>query len=181
MKRALVPLFDKFEEIEAIAPIDIMRRAGVEVVAASLEGDLRVVGRSAIAVAADAFFKDVCEKPFDIVVLPGGPGVHKLKDCGLLLNTLRKQSERGGLVAAICAAPAVLMSAGVLAGAKCTAHISVAGDLPGCDVSQRVVFDKNIVTSRGAGTAVEFGLKIVEILSGEKTSKDVAKSIHFID
>ena len=160
MKKALVLLFDKFEEIEAIAPIDIMRRAGVDVLTASLESGLCVVGRSGITVEADAFFKDVCRRNFDIVVLPGGPGVHN---------------------AAICAAPVVLDTAGVLAGTMCTAHACVAESLGNCDQSKRVVFDKNVITSRGAGTAVEFALKIVEILSGEKTSKDVAKSIHFID
>ena len=81
MKKALVLLFDKFEEIEAIAPIDIMRRAGVDVLTASLESGLCVVGRSGITVEADAFFKDVCRRNFDIVVLPGGPGVHNLKGC----------------------------------------------------------------------------------------------------
>lgn len=181
MKKALVLLFDKFEEIEAIAPIDIMRRAGVDVLTASLESGLRVVGRSGITVEADAFFKDVCRRNFDIVVLPGGPGVHNLKGCEPVLEVLKKQAESGGLLAAICAAPVVLDTAGVLAGTMCTAHACVAESLGNCDQSKRVVFDKNVITSRGAGTAVEFALKIVEILSGEKTSKDVAKSIHFID
>ena len=181
MKKALVLLFDKVEELEAIAPIDIMRRANVEVVTASLDGDINVVGRSGINIECEALFDDVYDKPFDLILLPGGSGVYDWLKYAPLLNVLKLQYSRGDFIAAICAAPLVLKEAGLLENISNTAHASVVDKLPNCKPLERVVCDKNIITSRGAGTAIEFGLKIVEKLVDEKTSKDVAKSIGFVD
>jgi 4-methyl-5(b-hydroxyethyl)-thiazole monophosphate biosynthesis len=175
-KTALVILGDGFEEIEAISPIDILRRADVDVCVAGLTG-LSVKGRSNITVTADVLLQDAQNKEYDCVVVPGGPGTKGIREDGRVLELVKKHHAAGKLVCAICAAPTVLHAAGVL-GSKYTAHASVADVLPSI-LPDKVVVDGKIITSTGAGTSVDFGLCIVRELVGQEKSDSIAKAIAF--
>jgi 4-methyl-5(b-hydroxyethyl)-thiazole monophosphate biosynthesis len=176
-KKVLCLLAPGFEEIETVAPIDLLRRAGAEVTIASLTGCQLVTGRNNITVQADAALADVAAREFDLLLIPGGPGVKALRMDGRPAQLARAYVQAGKPVAAICAAPTVLADAGLLAGKRFTAHFSVHGELPQALAAERVVEDGNLITSRGAGTAADFGLALVRRLFGEATAQEVAKTI----
>jgi 4-methyl-5(b-hydroxyethyl)-thiazole monophosphate biosynthesis len=176
-KRVLCLLFTGFEEIEAIAPVDLLRRAGVEVIVASLTGEKLVTGRCEITVQADASLADVAEQEFDLLLIPGGPGVKALRADGRAAKLAQAFAQIGKPVAAICAAPTVLMDAGLLACKRFTSHAGVLPELPESLVLERVVEDGGIITSRGAATAVDFGLALVRRLCGEAAASEVAQGI----
>jgi len=176
-KRVLCLLFTGFEEIETIAPVDLLRRAGVEVVVASLTGEKLVTGRCDITVQADASLADVAEQEFDLLLIPGGPGVKALRADGRAAKLAQAYAQLGKPVAAICAAPTVLKDAGLLAGKRFTSHAGVLSELPDSLVNERVVEDGCLITSRGAATAVDFGLALVRRLCGEAVASEVAKGI----
>ena len=170
-------LFTGFEEIETIAPVDLLRRAGVEVIVASLTGERLVTGRCDITVQADASLADVAEQEFDLLLIPGGPGVKALRADGRAAKLAQAYAQIGKPVAAICAAPTVLKDAGLLAGKRFTSHAGVLPELPESLLQERVVEDGGIITSRGAATAVDFGLALVRRLCGETAAAEVAKGI----
>jgi 4-methyl-5(b-hydroxyethyl)-thiazole monophosphate biosynthesis len=175
--KLLVPLAEGFEEIEAVALIDVLRRAELEVVVAALEGG-SVTGSHGIALLADAVLGDLDLEEFTGVVLPGGmPGTTNLMEDPRVLGLVRRFSSEGRLVAAICAAPLVLDAAGVLAGHPFTSHPSVASRLPAEPSEERVVLSGHIATSRGPGTALEFGLALVEQLAGADVAERLATSM----
>jgi protein deglycase len=178
-KTALVILTDNFEEIEAVTPIDILRRAEVAVTVASRTGSPSVKGRSGITIVADCLLDDALAdgKAYDLLVLPGGPGHVALRKDERVLNLVRKQVESGKLIGAICAAPTVLKDAGVLKGRRITAHFSVLEELPNMLQKEDVVIDGTIVTSRGAGTSVPFALSLVEKLCGYEKALKIAHAI----
>lgn len=176
-KRVLCLLAPGFEEIETIAPVDLLRRAEAEVVVASVNGEKLVSGRCGVTVQADATLADVIEREFDLLFIPGGPGVGALRADGRPAQLAGAYARAGKPVSAICAAPTVLADAGLLAGKRFTAHFSVHAELPGVLGDERVVKDGNIITSRGAGTAVEFGLALVRELFGEAKAVEVARAI----
>jgi 4-methyl-5(b-hydroxyethyl)-thiazole monophosphate biosynthesis len=176
-KRALCLLVTGFEEIETIAPIDLLRRAEAEVVIASLGKEKLVTGRCGMTIEADVILGDVVEQSFDLLLLPGGPGVKALRTDGRPAKLAKSYADAGKIVAAICAAPTVLADAGLLTGRRFTAHFSVHSELPGVLAEERVVKDGNIITSRGAGTAIEFGLALVSELFGSPKAEEVAKAI----
>jgi 4-methyl-5(b-hydroxyethyl)-thiazole monophosphate biosynthesis len=177
MPTVLVPLADGFEEIEAFAPVDLLRRAGVEVVVATLSDNRHATGRSGITAHGDANLADVQTRAFDLVFLPGGAGVKNLRADPRVLALVKTQHAAGRWLAAICAAPTVLNDAGLLAGRRYTAHFSVANELPAILSAERVVTDGKITTSRGAGTAVEFGLHLVSLLAGPDKAVEIGKAI----
>lgn len=179
MPTVLVPLADGFEEIEAFAPIDLLRRAGVEVTTAALGEGIHVTGRSGITVHADTMLTAVLGRDFDLLFLPGGAGVKHLRADVRVRDLVLKQHAAGRWLAAICAAPAVLHDCGLLAGRRYTAHFSVANELPAILAEERIVTDGKITTSRGAGTALDFGLHLVGLLSGSDKSSDISKAICF--
>ena len=170
-------LFPAFEEIEALAPVDLLRRAGVQVTLASLTGDKWMTGRCGITVGTDAPLAEVASQEFDLLLLPGGPGVKTLRADGRTARLAREFAQAGKPVAAICAAATVLADAGLLVGRRFTAHFSVHGELPQALGSERVVEDGGLITSRGAGTAIDFGLALVRRLLGEMAARDIAKAI----
>ncbi|MBM3823748.1 MAG: DJ-1/PfpI family protein [Verrucomicrobia bacterium] len=176
-KRVLCLLFPGFEEIETIAPVDLLRRAGVEVVVASLTGEKLVTGRCRITVEADADFSSVAEQEFDLFLIPGGPGIKAVRADGRAARLASQYAQEGKPVAAICAAPTVLMDAGLLAGRRFTSHAGVLPELSESQVQERVVEDGNLITSRGAATSVEFGLALVRRLCGEAAMAEVSKGI----
>jgi len=177
MPTALVLLAEGVEEIEAVTPIDLLRRAGVDVTLASLSDQPHVTGRCGITMHADAALSEIGGNLFDLLFLPGGPGVKNLRADRRVDAVVRAHAAAGKWVAAICAAPTVLNAAGLLDGRRYTAHFSVAGELPHILAEQRVVVDGNILTSRGAGTALDFGLLLVEKLVSVEKAQEIARSI----
>ena len=174
-KRVLCLLANGFEEIETVTPVDLLRRAGVEVVMASLAHGT-VIGRSGIRIEPDATLDSLNTADFDLLFIPGGPAVDLLREDGRPAELADQFADAGKTIAAICAAPLVLKDAGLLDGRKFTAHFSVHADLPGVS-SERVVIDGNLITSRGAGTAVDFGLALVHHLVGKAVEEQVAHAI----
>jgi 4-methyl-5(b-hydroxyethyl)-thiazole monophosphate biosynthesis len=171
-------LTDGFEEIETLAPVDLLRRAGVEVLLVSLTGRLAVKGRCDVVIQADKLLEAGAEvERFDLLLLPGGPGVKTLRTDGRAAQLARSFIRQGRDVAAICAAPTILHDAGLLAGRRFTAHFSVHAELPQALAGERVVEDGSLITSRGAGTALEFGLALVRRLCGEAAEREVATAI----
>lgn len=178
MKKVLVPLAPGFEEIEAVTVIDILRRAGTEVtVAGAVEG--QVEGRSKIKLDPDVLLDSVAPDRFDMIVLPGGAlGAEHLKKNPKVRQILEETDRRGGYLTAICAAPIVLSAAGLLNGKNITSHPSVQSDLAeGKYSEERVVVDGRIVTSRAPGTAMEFAMKLVEILEGRAKMEEVNRGV----
>jgi 4-methyl-5(b-hydroxyethyl)-thiazole monophosphate biosynthesis len=167
MKRVLVPLAEGFEEIEAVTIIDILRRAGIEVEVASLAGST-VTGSHGIRLAADTPLAALVEQDFDMIALPGGmPGAEHLKNDPRIAEFLRRLHARGRPVAAICAAPMVLAAAGVLGGRRATSYPGFLADAADTAVvGDAVVVDRDVITSRGPGTALDFALALVEELLG---------------
>lgn len=174
-KRVLCLLIDGFEEIETVTPVDLLRRAGVEVVIASLHGKI-ATGRGGIRLEADADLADLDPSSFDLLFIPGGPGVWDLRSDGRAAVLAKDFAAAGKPVAAICAAPLVLMDAGLLKGKRFTAYHSVREELGGC-LDDRVVVDGDIITSRGAGTALDFALTLVSRLVGKAAADQVAEEI----
>jgi|TARA_Y100000385_G_scaffold167271_1_gene173330 protein deglycase len=177
MSKVLAILAEGFEEIEAITPIDLLRRAGVEVTLAALEDGKHVTGKMGITLHADANLSDLNSDDYDCVFLPGGPGVKHLRASDRVIEIVLKQHASKRLLAAICAAPTVLHDAGVLTDKRYTAHFSVGNELAAILSNEKVMLDGNVLTSRGAGTALEFGLVLVEQLVGDSKSKEVSDSI----
>lgn len=171
--RVLCLVTDGVEETELVAPVDVLRRANVEVVMASMSGEFSVTGSHGLVIQADALIGDVDADRFDALMLPGGPGVGALRKDGRAAALAKQYGDAGKLVGAICAAPLVLNDAGLLEGKRFTAHQSVRGELTAA-LDDRVVVDGRLVTSRGAGTAIDFGLRMVEELVGGEESAGVA-------
>ncbi|HEY5778398.1 MAG TPA: DJ-1 family glyoxalase III [Terrimicrobiaceae bacterium] len=176
-KRVLCLLAPGFEEIETVTPIDLLRRAGAEVIVASVNGEPSVTGRSQITLRADAALADVANEDFDLLIVPGGPGVKALRADGRPAKLAEAFHRSGKVVAAICAGPTVLKDAHLLENRRFTAHFSVYEELPDALAEERVVRDGEILTSRGAGTAVDFGLALVQALFGAEKSSEVAQAI----
>jgi len=178
--KALLILHEGFEEMEAIAPIDILRRAGVTLTTASREDKLAVTGKNNVTMNADAMLDDVCSETYDLLVLPGGPGTARSRGDQRVIELVQKHAKAGKLIGAICAAPTILQAAGVLEGKQYTAHISVSDQLPDIIEDQAVVEDGMIITSRGAGTACEFGLCLARRIAGEKVASEISDAIHYL-
>ncbi|HZP42020.1 MAG TPA: DJ-1 family glyoxalase III [Candidatus Binatia bacterium] len=172
MPRVLVPLAPGFEEIEAITIVDVLRRAGVTVdVAGTEEGP--ITGSHGITVAPDTAVEAVDPEAYDCVALPGGmPGTAHLRENPHVLRIVRALAERERWTTAICAAPTVLHAAGLTAGRTVTSHPSVTSVLAGAHYSEApVVVDGRVITSRGAGTAMDFALALVERLVDRETAQ----------
>ena len=182
MARVLVPFTKGVEEIECIAVVDILRRAGVEVCLASLDGR-SVTGRSAITIQPDAPLADVVNEVWDMVVLPGGlPNAHLLRDDANIRAVVKRLRTERKSVAAICAAPTALAAYGVLEGRRVTSHPGVADEVrtrapSAVYVDEAVVEDDFLTTSRGAGTAIAFALRLVARLCGEAKADEVRSAI----
>ncbi len=174
-KQVVVVLADGFEEIEAVTPIDVLRRAGLDVTVAGLDGTA-IRGSHGVTYLCDAELGAVDGTP-DAIVLPGGlPGSTNLGESEAVQRLARKVHESGG----ICAAPALTLSRfGLLEGRVATCHPAFMDKLGGgaTPSEDRVVVDGNIVTSRGAGTALDFSLKLAELLVDEKTANELREAM----
>lgn len=174
-KRVLCLLVEGFEEIETVTPVDLLRRAGVEVVIAAVHGKM-ATGRGGIRLEADVVLADIDAGAFDLLLIPGGPGVWELRRDGRAASLAKDYHAAGKPVAAICAAPLILLDAGLLAGRRFTAYHSVREELGG-GLDERVVVDGDLITSRGAGTAQDFALALIARLVGQETAAQVAAEV----
>lgn len=189
IQRVLVPLADGFEEIEAVTVIDVLRRAGLEVVVADLgeagrsdtgQGEQLVRGAHELSVATDATFDEVDLADVEAIVLPGGlPGATNLQSDERVLDACRFMVERGRWVAAICAAPIVLASAGLLEDHDATSYPAFRDRLGGARVvtEERVVVSGRVITSVGPGTALDFALTLVAVLCGPDMAREMAEAM----
>jgi 4-methyl-5(b-hydroxyethyl)-thiazole monophosphate biosynthesis len=177
--KAMVFLADGFEEIEAIAPIDIMRRAGIEVTTISVTATKEVRGAHDILLQADCLFGEIDFSNADLLFLPGGmPGTKNLEAHDGLKQLLLKHANEGKKLAAICAAPSILGKLGLLKGKEAVCFPGFEETLKGAILSdKKVVQSGNIITGKAAGAAVEFGLKLVENLKGKSAAEQVGSSI----
>ena len=176
----LILLANGFEEIEATAPIDLLRRAGARVTTVSCSGSLEITGRSDITIRADSLLTELENTAsFHLLVLPGGPAVFSLRKRQEIIDIIRNFSASGQPIGAICAAPLLLLDSGLISPETiCTGHESVRDEIPQLSDSRAVVQDGQIITSRGAGTAVEFGLALIHRLFGEEKEQEIRSSIH---
>jgi protein deglycase len=176
--RVVIPLFEGFEEIEAITVIDVLRRAQIEVTSAGLDEGTLKASRGTFHLP-DRSFREVSDEIFDAVVLPGGPGVAQARKNSGLLDFVRKHHQADKWIAAICAAPTILQDAGVLGErTRLTAHPSVREEFAPSQYSlDHVVVDQPFVTSRSAGTAMIFAFKLVEVLKGKDAVDEVNRGV----
>jgi len=178
MIQTLIALADGFEEIETVTVADILRRAGFRVVLSGLrEGP--VTGSRRVRVVAYSMLERESAQTTDLLVIPGGqPGVDHLREDTRMLDFVRAMDRQKKWIGAICAAPLVLRDAGILAGRRYTCYPGVERDIPdGRFQSERVVVDGRLVTSRGPGTAMEFSLKLVELLVGKDKAQELASMV----
>jgi len=179
-KRALIAVADGSEDLECVTLIDVLRRADIEVLLASVEDRRMITCARGTRLTADVMLLDVLAQDFDLIALPGGmPGAQRLAEFEPLAERVRKQARAGELFAAICAAPAVaLQQYGVLRQRRMTCYPSFSDRLSGCSfVDEPVVVDGNCITSQGPGTALAFALTLVEQLVGRNTRNEVAKAM----
>ena len=179
MKKVSIFLAEGFEEVEALTPADLLRRAGAEVTLVSIGDKKEVAGSHGIVITADRLFAEMEFTEMDLLVLPGGmPGTLNLKACGPLLTLLTEHNARGKKLAAICAAPTVLGHAGLLNDKHATCYPGCEDGLTGaiCETAP-VVTDGVITTSRGVGTAIPFALSLIAQLYGQEKADEIAKSI----
>ncbi len=178
-KKAIVVLAEGFEEIEAITPIDVLRRAGVEVTVVGL-GAISIKGAHDVIFNADALLDDIDFMP-DAVVFPGGlPGAENLARSQKLKDLVITMNEEGRLIAAICATPALLLAPlGILDGRRATCYPSMEEKFSTSvsPADEQVVQDENIITSKGPGTSAGFALKIAENLVGAEKAEAVRKAM----
>lgn len=178
MPKVLVPLAQGCEEIEAVTVIDILRRAKIEVVSAALDAQPVRASRG-VMLLADTTLESVLLQEFDMIVLPGGqPGSNNLKADARIIALLQNMAVQGKYVAAICAAPSVLATAGLLDGKQATCFPGALDSF--AQVQQQhaaVVTDGKFITSRGPGTAIDFALTLVELLSGKAKREEVTAGL----
>ena len=175
-KTALVPIADGSEEIEAVTVIDVLRRAGAQVTAASVN-EQQVTASRGVRITADCLIDSCAHRTWDLIALPGGmPGAQHLRDSPVLKAMLIQHNRQGHLLAAICAAPAVVLQAhGLLAGRRATCHPNFSHQLTNPSaIATPVVVDGSLVTSQGPGTALAFALTLVELLFDEAKRREVA-------
>ncbi len=181
MSKAVVFFADGTEECEALLVVDLLRRAKVEVTVASASGSLALVSSHKVALTADALAEQIDYSDVDMVVLPGGiPGTPNLAANETVTGTVRAFAAAGKKVAAICAAPSILASLGLLEGKKATAHAAFRDKLAGAQVQDaEVVVDGNITTSYGLGGAIPFALELVRQLAGADEAARIQNAIAY--
>lgn len=178
MKKVLVPLADGFEEIETVTVVDVLRRAGIEVITAGLH-DGPLEGSRKVRLIPDMTLEHALQQDFDALVLVGGqPGVNNLRADARVLSLVCRMNQAEKVLGAVCAAPLIMRDAGITDGLNLTSHPGVEKDLSGCVYSEeRVVIDKHRVTSRGPGTSMEFALAIVELLISHEKAEELRRAM----
>ncbi len=168
-----------FEDIEAIAPVDIMRRAGLKVQTVSITGEQIVVSAHGVGIVSDLMLSEVDFSQAEMLVLPGGlPGSTNLDACKPLTEAIKRHFESGGPIAAICAAPLVFGHLGLLKGRRATCYPGVERELAGATYTAAIVErDGNIITGKGPAAAFEFGYTIVDFFLGEGASQPLRQGM----
>lgn len=181
MAKVLVPLAKGFEDIEAVAIIDVLRRGGVEVVTASMSAAREVESSHGIVMSAEALFSEVGDDDYDAIVLPGGgEGTDNLKNSDALIRRLVRQREEGQLLAAICAAPTVFQEAGLLDPSQFVTCYPTCQMQVDCNwVNEPVVEHDGIITGQAPGSAIIFALVVLKTLTDEVIAKKVARGMVF--
>ncbi|NIA13451.1 MAG: DJ-1 family protein [Nitrospiraceae bacterium] len=178
--RALVLLAQGCEELEAVTIVDLLRRAKIDVVTAGLDGQPVTASRG-VNLVPDCALDQALDASFDMLVLPGGlPGADNLADDPRVIRLLKDMAAAGKYTCAICAAPAVLAKAGLLAGKRATCYPGFLDkmDLPDTTVTKAAVeCDGTVITSRGPGTAMDFALTLIKILAGDDVRQQVEQSL----
>ena len=179
MIKVNVLLADGFEEIEALAVVDLLRRAQIYVGTVSIGEDYQVHGAHGINVQTEDLFEEVDFAEADALILPGGmPGTTNLKEHEGVRKAVTDFAESGKVIGAICAAPTVLSDLGLLKGRRIACYPSVESEIQGAVIVKIPgVVDGNIVTSRGAGTAIDFALELITVLAGKQKAASIAESI----
>ncbi|MDO5135736.1 MAG: DJ-1/PfpI family protein [Eubacteriales bacterium] len=178
-KKVYIFLADGFEDIEGLTVVDLMRRAGIGITTVSIKETREVTTSHGISLLADGCFSQMDFSDGDMLVLPGGmPGTKYLGEYEPLKELLKSFYNKGGKIAAICAAPTVFADLGFLKGRRATAYPSCMGGLKDAIPSEEaVVVDGNVTTSRGLGTAIDFSLSLIGQLLGEEKAKEIGASI----
>lgn len=179
MKKIAVHLAEGYEEIEAISIIDVLRRADLNVTIVSISEKLEVVGSHGIKIIVDKLFKEVDYELIDMIILPGGmPGAANLNEHLGLREQILNFNESKKMLAAICAAPLVFGNLGILKNKKATCFPGYENQLHGAIATgENIEVSENIITGKGAGVAIDFALKIVEILKNKKFADDLGKKM----
>lgn len=179
MKKIAVFFAEGYEEIEALTVVDICRRGGLEIDMVSVTGQRTVKSSHGVRVSMDKLFEEADFAEYDMLVLPGGmPGTKNLEAHAGLMAQVDAFYETGKYIAAICAAPSIFGHKGILKGRKACSYPSFESHLEGAEVTAGPVeISDNVVTSRGMGTAVSFGLAILSIYLGEEKAKEMAATI----
>lgn len=177
MASVLIPLAEGCEELEAVTLIDLLRRAGITVTTASLSNQRQLTASRQVGLVADTLLDKVLNDTFDLLLLPGGqPGTTHLNADKRIHALIKRQHQADKFIAAICAAPLVLAESGVLNGKQATCYPGTlaSGDWPDISLSdQPIVIDGRVLTSRGPGTAMDFALNIIELLTDKATRNQV--------
>lgn len=175
-------LAEGFETVEALCVVDILRRGGIDVTTVSISEDIRVESKQEVTVIADKIFTECDFSDGDALFLPGGiPGTPNLKAHAGLKELIHKYNDEGKYIAAICAAPTVLGANGLLEGKKATCYPGCEDELYGAEyTASDVETDGNIITSKGMGTTIELGLKLLEILVSKEMSDEIGKAIMYL-
>lgn len=175
MPKILIPLAQGCEEIEAVSVIDILRRAGIEVVSAGLDTQPVRASRG-VMLLSDVTLDAVLDQEFDMIVLPGGqPGTRNLQADARIISLLKKMAAKGKYIAAICAAPSVLAAAGLLDGRRATSFPTCLDNYAKVKIQTSAIeVDGQFITSRGPGTAIDFALTLIEVLVGKAKRNEVA-------
>jgi 4-methyl-5(b-hydroxyethyl)-thiazole monophosphate biosynthesis len=177
-KKVVVPIAQGVEEIEAVTIIDMLRRAGIDVTVAGVTPN-PITGRNKINIVADCPLSEVRAGDYDMVVLPGGAeGTKRMLNDAATRALVADMAQRQKLVGAICAAPTMLSSMGLLKGKTATSHPSVEKELIDATYrDDRVVIDGTLITSRGPGTAMEFAVVLIELLVGKEKANEINQSV----
>ena len=168
-----------YEEVEMLTVVDLLRRAGITCDIISVTGESTLTSSHRVTVEADLQYEEADFDSYDALVIPGGmPGTINLGEHAGVCGQLKKAYEAGKLIAAICAAPTVFGKLGLLEGKKAICYPGMEEQLTGAIVTcEPAVCDGNIITSRGMGTAINFGLAIVAYFEGEEASAELAEKI----
>ncbi|MCI5649733.1 MAG: DJ-1 family glyoxalase III [Fusicatenibacter sp.] len=179
MSKIYIFLADGCEEIEALTPVDLLRRAGEEVCTVSVMGRKEIIGSHRITILADCTIEESEFDDGDLLVLPGGmPGTLNLGGCESLAALIRSYDDKGKRIAAICAAPSILGVMGILKDKKAVCFPGFEEKLAGAKIQEQpTVTDGNVTTGRGMGAAIDFSLELIRVLKGEEAAKKMGEKI----
>ena len=181
MSKVYVFLADGFEEVEALAVVDLLRRAEVDTTLVTVSETIEVIGGHGIVVTADKVIEELSFDEVDMLYIPGGKmGVKNLGKCELLCEQLKAFAREGKMIASICAGPTLLHKLGILEGKNATCYRDFSEELTEANyIDANVVVDGNIITSQGLGTAIDLGLALVEYFKGREVAKKMQHDVMY--